>query len=191
VKTDRLFVAIDLPASIEKVLVDLDPGIRGVRWVAGNQMHLTLGFFPDVAEDVDLALREKLSAIEFRAFFLPIEGLGTFPAKGLPKIIWIGVGAGHPHLFQLHKRVQEAALAVGLEADLRPWHPHVTLARCRDVPGGALRKFLKSNVDLDAGMFRVEAFHLYCSELTLTGPIHTCEMTVKGRDGSPSRPTVE
>ena len=56
-------------------------------------MHLTLGFFPDVSEDVELALREKLNAIEFRAFFLPIEGIGTFPSKGPPKIIWIGVPA--------------------------------------------------------------------------------------------------
>jgi RNA 2',3'-cyclic 3'-phosphodiesterase len=175
---DRLFVSIDLPPSIEKVLVDLDPRIRGVRWVAGNQMHLTLGFFPDVVEDVDLALRVKLNAIEFGSFFLPIEGLGTFPGKGPPKIIWIGVGPGHPHLFQLHKRVQDAALAVGLEADLRPWHPHVTLARCHDVPGGALRKFLKSNANIDAGMFRIDAFHLYCSELTPAGPIHTCRLSI-------------
>jgi 2'-5' RNA ligase len=174
----RLFVSIDLPASIEKTLVDLDPHISGVHWVAGDQMHLTLGFFGDVPEDIDPKLREKLNAIEFRAFFLPIEGIGTFPAKGPVKIIWIGVGKGHPHLFQLHKRVQDAALAVGLEADLRPWHPHITLARCRDVPVGALRKFLKSNGELDAGMFRVDAFHLYCSELTPRGPIHTCELTI-------------
>ena len=180
-KTERLFVSIDLPTAIEKVLVDLDPHIRGVRWTAGNQMHLTLGFFPDVTGDVDLALREKLNAIEFRAFFLPIEGLGKFPPKGPPKIIWVGVGSGHPHLFQLHKRVQEAALAVGLEADLRPWHPHITLARCRDVPEGALRKFFKSNVELDPGMIRVDAFHLYCSELTPAGPIHTCQLSIPAR----------
>jgi 2'-5' RNA ligase len=180
-KTKRLFVSIDLPPSVEKVLVDLDPRIRGVRWVPGDQMHLTLGFFPDVPEDVDLALREKLSAIEFGAFFLPIEGLGRFPPKGAPKIIWIGVGTAHPHLFQLHKRVQEAALAVGLEADLRPWHPHITLARCRDVSEGALRNFFKSNAQLDAGIIRVGAFHLYSSELTPAGPIHTCQLSVPAR----------
>jgi len=174
----RLFVSIDPSPSIRTILLELDPGIAGVRWTVGDQMHLTLGFFPDVAEDVDLALREKLAAIEFRAFFLPIEGVGTFPARGPVKIVWVGVGHGHPHLFQLHKRVQEAALAVALEADLRLWHPHITLARCRDVAGGALRKFLKSNAALDVGMFRVDAFHLYCSELTPSGPIHTCEMTV-------------
>lgn len=177
-KFKRLFVSIDPPPSIRKTIVEIDPGIPGVRWTVGHQMHLTLGFFAEVPEDVDLALRERLAAIEFRSFFLPIEGIGTFPAKGPAKIVWIGVGHGHPHLFQLHKRVQEAALATGLEADLRPWHPHVTLARCRGVDGGALRKFLKSKADLDVGMFRVDTFYLYCSELTPAGPIHTCQLSV-------------
>ena len=174
----RLFVAINPPEYIRQTLVDLDPQIRGVRWIDRDQMHLTLGFFPDVFEDVEQELQEKLRAIEFGAFFLPAVGIGKFPPKGRPNVLWIGVGAGHPHLFQLHKRVQDAALAVGLEADLRPWHPHITVARCRDISEGALAKFFKSNTDLDAGMFKVEAFHLYCSKLTAAGPIHTCELTV-------------
>jgi RNA 2',3'-cyclic 3'-phosphodiesterase len=174
----RLFVAIDLPEFTQHFLVDLDPKIRGVRWIDAEQMHLTLGFFGEVREDVDLVLREKLSAIEFGAFFLPITGVGTFPPKGPPKVIWIGVGRGHPHLFQVHKRVQEAALAAGIEAELRPWHPHITIARCREVAPQSIRKFLQSNLDLDAGMIRVEAFYLYSSKLTPAGPIHTREFTV-------------
>jgi 2'-5' RNA ligase len=174
----RLFAAIDLPPSTKRLLIDLDPHLHGVRWVAPEQMHLTLGFFGNVTEDVDLRLREKISVIHFGAFFLPIASIGTFPSKGPPKIIWIGVGNGHPHLFQIHKRVQEAALSAGLEPDLRGWHPHITLARCRDVPPQVLRKFLKSNADLDLGMIRVEAFHLYSSKLTPDGSIHTRELTV-------------
>ncbi len=176
--TKRLFVAIDPPESTRKFLADLDPHIRGVRWTDVEQMHLTLAFFGEVPDGVDLAMREKLSAIQFGAFFLPITAVGTFPPKGPPKIIWIGVGRGHPHLFQVHKRVQEAALAAGIEPELRPWHPHITIARCRDVAPQSIRKFLQSNVDLDAGMIRVEAFHLYSSKLTPAGPIHTCELTI-------------
>ena len=175
----RLFVAIDMPDSIQNALVDLNPNIRGVRWIPGNQMHLTLGFFDRVPEDVELRLRENLVRIEFRAFFLPIIGLGKFPEKGRPKIVWVGVGAGHPHLFQLHKRVQEAALQVGLEPELRPYHPHVTIGRCHDVPEGALQKAFKSHGDVDLGMFRVESFYLYSSELTSEGPIHTRELTIR------------
>ena len=177
-KPKRLFVAIDFPQSVRKFLVDLDPQIRGIRWTAAEQMHLTLGFFGDVPADVDAKFRERLGAIHFGAFFLPIAGVGTFPPKGPPKIVWIGIGRGHPHLFQLHKRVTEAALAVGLEPDLRPFHPHITLARCRDVSQQSMRKFLQTNVDLDAGMVHVESFYLYSSQLTPAGPIHTRELTV-------------
>jgi RNA 2',3'-cyclic 3'-phosphodiesterase len=183
VKPKRLFVAIDFPQSVRRLLVDLDPQIRGVRWIVAEQMHLTLGFFGGVPEDVDAKFREKLSAIHFGAFFLPLAGVGTFPPKGPPKIIWISVGRGHPHLFQLHKRVTDAGLAVGLEPDLRPFHPHITLARCRDVSPQAMRKFLQTNVDLDAGMVHVESFHLYSSQLTPAGPIHTRELTVSCSGG--------
>jgi 2'-5' RNA ligase len=174
----RLFVAIDLPDSTCQSLVNLDPHIRGVRWTVPDQMHLTLGFFEDVPEDVELKLREKLSTIEFGAFFLPVNGVGAFSSKGAPKIIWIGVGKAHPHLFQIHKRVQESALAASIEADLRPWHPHITIARCRDVSAQALRKFLQAYAEFDAGMIRVEAFHLYSSKLTPAGPIHTRELSI-------------
>src|SRR6516165_2977330 len=124
----RLFVAIDLPEATRQLLADLDLHIRGVRWIDPAQMHLTLAFFGDVADDIDLVLREKLSTIEFGAVVLPIIGVGTLSAKGATKIIWIGVGKAHPHLFQIHKRVLEAALAAGLQPELRPWHPHITIA---------------------------------------------------------------
>ena len=178
----RLFVAIDLPELTRQLVAGLDPHIRGVQWVDPAQMHLTLSFFGDVPDDIDLALRKKLSAIEFGAFFLPIVGVGTFSAKGAPKIIWIGVGKAHPHLFQIHKRVQEAALAAGLEPELNPWHPHITIARCRDVSAQSLRKFLQSNAEYDTGMVRVDDFHLYSSKLTPSGPIHTRELSVHCRE---------
>jgi RNA 2',3'-cyclic 3'-phosphodiesterase len=78
--------------------------------------------------------------------------------------------------------VQEAALAAGIEPELRPWHPHITLARCRDISTQALRKFLQTRADFDAGMIRVEAFHLYASQLTPAGPIHGRELTVHCRE---------
>jgi 2'-5' RNA ligase len=177
----RLFVAIDLPDSARQLLAALDPQIRGMHWIDALQMHLTLGFFGDVPEETDCTLREKLGAIEFGAFFLPVRGVGMFSAKAAPKIIWIGVGKAHPHLFQIHKRVQEAALASGLEPELRPWHPHITIARCRGVSAQSLRKFLQANADFDAGMIHVEDFHLYSSKLTPAGPIHTRELSVHSR----------
>ena len=177
----RLFAAIDLPQSIRRSLGELDPQIKGVRWSDPEQIHLTLGFFGYVPEEAESILRDRLAAIQFGAFALPLQGIGTFPKKGPPKIVWIGIGSAHPHLFQVHKRVQEAALAAGIEPDLRPWHPHLTLARCRDVPLQPIRKFLTRCSDYDAGMFRVEAFRLYSSKLGPSGSVYTQELTVPSK----------
>lgn len=176
VNAKRLFVSIELPESATKRLAEIDPQLPGVRWLEPRQMHLTLVFLGKVPADVQETLAAKLRAISWKAFFLPLTGVGTFPSKGWPKIIWIGVGTGHPHLFQLHKRVQEAALAVGLEPDLRSFHPHVTLARCRDVSPQSIRPFLKSHAELDAGLIHVESFCLNSSHLTPAGSIYTPEL---------------
>ena len=176
--TKRLFISIELPESITERLAGLDPQLRGVRWLEPLQMHLTLAFLGSVSTEIQETLSEKLRAISWKPFFLPLIGLGAFPSKGWPKIIWIGVGTGHPHLFQLHKRVQEALLAVGLEPDLRSFHPHVTLARCRDVSPQTIRPFLKTQADFDAGLIHVESFCLNSSELTPPGSVYTRELLV-------------
>jgi 2'-5' RNA ligase len=178
VRAKRLFVSLDLPASITALLVRLDPHLRGVRWLEAEKLHLTLGFFGNVEPSVEAKLREQLRAIRFSAFFLPLSALGVFPAKGRPKIIWLGVGAGHPHLFQLHKRVTDATLAAGLEADLSPWHPHITLARCQNVSAEFVRPFLRAHEAFDAGIVRIDSFQLKSSILTPTGSVYTTELTV-------------
>ena len=177
----RLFVSIELPDSARQHLAELDPQLRGVRWLEPSQMHLTLSFLGEVSGETQETLMEKLRAISWKSFFLPLVGLGTFPGKGWPKIVWIGVGTGHPHLFQLHKRVREAVLAAGLEPDLRSFHPHVTLARCREVSPETIRPFLKAHAELDAGMIHVESFCLNSSTLTPAGSVYTTELAVSAR----------
>ncbi|HWM23975.1 MAG TPA: RNA 2',3'-cyclic phosphodiesterase [Chthoniobacterales bacterium] len=174
----RLFVSLELPRSITERLAKLDPHLRGVRWLEPEQMHLTLSFLGNVPGDVEEALKKNLEAIEWKSFFLPLIGVGAFPGKGRPNVIWIGVGTGHPHLFQLHKRVQEAAIHAGLEPDLRSFHPHVTLARCRDVSAESVRPFLRAHAGIDAGMIHVESFCLNSSTLFPAGSVYTSELVV-------------
>jgi 2'-5' RNA ligase len=174
----RLFVAIDLPDSSKQLLAALDPRLRGIRLTEPDQMHLTLSFFGNVTPEAEEQLRQRLSAIEWKSFFLPISGIGAFPTKGTPNVLWVGVGAGHPHLFQLHKRVQEAALGAGIEPDLRSFHPHITIARCRDVSPEMLKPFLREHAEFDASMIHVEECYLYSSRLTPGGSIHTRELTI-------------
>src|SRR6266550_2587491 len=177
----RLFIAIDLPDQFAESLAALDPHYRGLIFSPPSQIHLTLAFFATVDPETANLLREKLTAISFRAFFLPVIGLGTFSRKGIPHILWVGVGHGHPHLFQLHKRVNEAALACNLPIEERAWTPHFTIARARGISPALMKSFLKKYRDYDAGMIHVEEFRLYSSELTSAGPIHTLELRVAAR----------
>src|ERR1044071_1965361 len=171
--TQRVFVAIDLPDNVVQSVIALDPHYRGLIFSAPEQIHLTLAFFAAVSAPVLDLLKEKLAAISFGAFFLPVIGLGTFSKKRVPHILWIGLGHAHPHLFQLHKRVNEAALACNLPIEERAWTPHFTIARARGISSELLKSFLKKYRDYDAGMIHVEEFRLYSSKLAGTGPIHT------------------
>src|SRR6266404_2480886 len=180
----RLFVAIDLPDNLAESLVALDPHYRGLIFSAPSQIHLTLAFFAAVDPAAAVLLEEKLAAISFRAFFLPVTVLGTFSKKGTPHVLWIGVGHAHPHLFQLHKRVNEAALACNLPIEERAWTPHFTIGRARGLSKELMRSFLKKHSEFDAGMFRVDAFHLYQSQLTAAGPIHQRLLTIKAQQST-------
>lgn len=174
----RLFVAIELPAVERENLAALDPHVRGVQFVRPDKMHLTLSFFGNTGDEAEIALKDRLARIEFKRFFLPLNGVGVFPTKGRPSVVWVGVGTGHPHLFQLHKRIQEAALGAGIEPDLRSFHPHITIARCRNVSPELVRPFLKKHEQFDAGMVPVSEFVLLSSELTPAGSIYSRELVV-------------
>jgi RNA 2',3'-cyclic 3'-phosphodiesterase len=174
----RLFIAIDLPDEMAGRLVALDPHYRGLTFSPVSQIHLTFAFFAAVSPPKADLLKEKLAAISFRSFFLPLTGLGIFSKHAHPRILWIGVGRAHPHLFQLHKRINEAALACGLPIEERAWKPHFTIGRARDVSASVMKLFLKKHRDVDLGMFRVEGFHLYQSTLTPAGSVHRRELTV-------------
>ena len=180
----RLFVAIDLPDEIAERLITFNPHYRGLIFAAPEQVHLTLAFFPKVEPPLVDRLKEKLGLISFRAFFLPVTGLGVFSRNGMPHILWIGVGQAHPHLLQLHKRVNEAALACNLPIEERAWTPHFTIGRARGLSKELMRSFLKKHSEFDAGMFRVDAFHLYQSQLTASGPIHQRLLTIKAQQST-------
>jgi 2'-5' RNA ligase len=178
VRAKRLFVGLELPPAVAASLVRLNPQIRGVRWLAAQQIHLTLAFLGNVGAEAEEKLHACLAGIRFGAFFLPLREIRTFPGRGRPSVVWIGVGQGHPHLFQLHKRVTDAALAAGIEPDLRPWHPHLTLARCQNVSAQSLYQFLREQAEFDGGFARIDSFQLKSSRPDAVGSVYTTELAV-------------
>jgi len=68
--------------------------------------------------------------------------------------------------------VDDAILALGLEADLKRFVPHFTLARVGLAKPAALAQWLHHWRDFEAPPFRVERFRLFASELRSTGAVH-------------------
>jgi RNA 2',3'-cyclic 3'-phosphodiesterase len=165
----RLFIGLELPASSKALMEELDPGLSGLRWLPAAQLHLTLSFLGDVAQEQQTALHDSLRHVRVPSFFLPLQGVGFFRARGRPSVVWIGVGKGHPHLFALHKHVQDALLHAGLEPDLKPFHPHVTVARSCGISTQGLQPWIRRHESDDFGIFEVKDFILYSSILAPRG----------------------
>jgi 2'-5' RNA ligase len=172
----RLFIGLELPLSCKSSISEIDPGIRGLRWLPPEQNHLTLSFLGNVSPGEEGTLVEHLQHVRVPRFFLPLQGVGSFNARGRPSVVWVGVGKGHPHLFALHQHIQSAVLRSGFEPDLKPFHPHVTVARARDVSAQALQPFLRTHREVDFGLFEVTEFLLYSSILHPEGATHSVEL---------------
>ena len=173
VLVERLFVALTLPDPVRAALVALTQPLRGVAWTPPAQLHLTLRFLGNVPADQIAPLAARLATVCVEPFILPVEGLGVFPPKRPPRVMWVGVGSGHPRLHQLRQQLDDTLLATGLEVDLRTFHPHVTLARCADGAAAAVSHWLHAHREFVAPPFRVESFELYASELRPDGAVHT------------------
>jgi 2'-5' RNA ligase len=171
----RLFIALELPVNCQRTLSELDPRIKGLRWLAASQLHLTMSFLGDVEAAAEERLRAALMDVRVPPFFLPIRGVGAF-GGARPTVVWTGVGKGHPHLFALHKHLQDAVLHAGLEPDLRPFHPHITMGRAKDVSRAALLPFLRRHAETEFDLIKVTGFVLLSSALSAEGAEHTIEM---------------
>ena len=157
-------------------LLSLNPHLNGLRCLTAEQLHLTLSFIGDVEAAAEDRLHEALGEVRVPPFVLPLSGVGVFNVRGRPSVVWAGVGKGHPHLFALHRRIQDAVLHSGLEPDLKPFHPHITIARAKGISRQALQPFLRKYAETTFGMFEVKGFELYSSLLAAEGAIHRVEM---------------
>ena len=139
------------------------PDIRA-NWTYAENLHVTLSFLGEVEDMV--SLKERLSTVKFEPFEASLEKAGVFPGEGYIEVLWLGIRGP---FFALHNQILEA---IGKRPD-RKYHPHVTLARVKQVTNKIeLIKKLKS-VHVAPEKFTVEKFVLLGAELTRNGPAYT------------------
>lgn len=162
----RLFVGIALSPDVTDELTRLTARLRragdGLRWSSPESWHVTLEFLgaadPDQYECVVARLRE----IHRPPVPIRLEAPGFFDRSG---IFFAGVHSS-PELTSLERHVVAATTLCGFEPEMRPYHPHITLARSRGKEGDRGLRHLKERLHSahEFTPFTAEEFLLYESK---------------------------
>ncbi|MCH9031967.1 MAG: RNA 2',3'-cyclic phosphodiesterase [candidate division Zixibacteria bacterium] len=170
----RLFVAIDPPESVRRRLGELQTGIPGATWKEESEFHLTVRFIGEVDGASFSDILSSLKIVRMEPFEVEISGIGQFPLRGDPRSLWAGIKSGEA-LRTLRNRIERTLRDVGISTERRKFHPHITLARLRNTPIERVAYFLQGSALFQAPPFLASEFHLYSSQKTSSGAIHTLE----------------
>ena len=173
----RLFVAVELSRPLQAAVASLQGNLRrsgaAVRWVDPHNAHFTLKFLGEVSPnellEIDGAVRP--AAAQFRPIALELTGLGRFPERGRPRVIWAGIGGEVDALRGLHATVEKRLAALGYPPERRPFRAHVTLGRVKGVRGlDDLDREIELRREVRLGALHAREAVLFASHLSPRGP---------------------
>src|SRR6185295_19145540 len=107
----RLFIAIEIPeeikAGLDEEAKSLTPDLEGasVRWTSPDRYHLTLVFPGQVEVQKTPEITQSLKQLggEFPQLYISCKGLGVFPKRGQPRVLWAGAQEETGALMRLQK----------------------------------------------------------------------------------------
>lgn len=185
----RCFISIPLPEEIRKGMLVIQERLKvsraDVSWTRSEGVHLTLKFLGEVEEkvlpDIEDALGRAASYI--KPFSLDLSGIGIFPDKRRPRVVWIGIKGDVESIIKLQGSVEKEFGKIGFPAEKRAFTPHITLGRIRsprNVEG--LLNLIEEEKDISIDGFEVLNVHLMRSQLRPAGAIYTelYSVTLKG-----------
>lgn len=177
----RLFVAIEIDEAARGAIHETQQRIasafgsdaRMLRFVRAEHLHVTLLFLGEVAEARLLPLVDALRPpIALAPFTLTLGGVGVFPPRGAPRVLWLGLAAGAEAAIALHAQV---AARVGVPPaghdGQAPFTPHLTLGRWRK--DGPRRRSALPRMDASIASVEVRHVTLFESRLSTSGPSYT------------------
>jgi len=178
----RLFIAVDLDDEARAAIADeqrrlkvaFDDGRSSIKWVRADHMHLTLVFLGEVPEARAPAIVDTVNQPVARPpFDLVFAGIGVFPPRGAPNVLWVGAAAGEADSIGLQRELADRVRRLGVEIDQRPFHPHLTLARWKTSRGADRSRALAARRDGAIARVHVDHATLYQSRLSSAGPTYT------------------
>ena len=178
-KKIRTFVAVATSSTLQKRAANLIERLRcsdaNVSWVKPDNLHLTIKFVGDVPNtEVSQVCQAVGNAVDSDGpFAVSYEGMGAFPNRERPKVIWIGVDQGSERLVQLHASVDNSLGDLGFLPERRPYQPHLTVGRLRrPVPSPQLGELMEQYENFSAGTVEVKELLVMASFLGRGGPTY-------------------
>jgi len=175
----RTFIAIALSDEIRTRLAAAQERLRAancpVKWVKPDLMHVTLRFLGEIQEpaipDIERTLASAAHGV--RPFQVTVAGLGAFPERGAPRVLWAGL-SDNGSLALLNRRIEDSLSQLGFAPQDRPFSPHLTLGRVKDPRRAhALRRLLDKHASATFGSCTIEELLLILSVVSPAGPTYT------------------
>ena len=185
----RAFIAIEMSPEIRRRLDQVSDELKQrlkdipVRWVPVENIHLTLKFLGDVSV-ANLEVLKKILQSEIAGhhpFEMSVGELGAFPSNRRPRVIWVKVEAP-AELEAVQRGIETESTRLGYAREERAFSPHLTLGRVsRNASSRDIRKISEVLDSYKVGFLgaaRIQAVHLFRSDLKPGGAVYTCLFTV-------------
>ena len=176
----RTFVAVEASMEVRgnahRLMERLRRAEAKVKWVAPENVHLTLKFLGDIPDtEISHVCDAVARAVsEVSPFKIDCVGAGAFPESSRPRTVWIGVGEGAEFVKELYMAVDQSLHGLGLPAEGRRFKPHLTIGRVRG--GGPATRMLGQrigeHISFKAGQILVDEVVIFSSELGRHGPAY-------------------
>jgi 2'-5' RNA ligase len=176
----RTFISVEISDAARRRVAELQAQMRAagarLRWVRPPNLHFTLRFLGEIpaAQIARAVVATREVARSTDPFEVTIAGLGVFPSFDRPQVVWVGTTHGANLLETLAATLEAVLARERFPKDPRPFRPHLTLGRVRDVrQWGDLVRTLQRFRDVVIGTERIEAISVMESRLTPGGPVYS------------------
>jgi len=177
----RVFCAIELPQDVRARVAEHIAKLRAASpaarasWARDEGLHITLKFVGEIEKDkvpsVSTAAERSLRQVE--PFSVALDSTGTFPSRGMPRVLWIGAQDPSGNLAKLQQNLEDECAIAGFARNDRPFHPHLTIARQRAPQGARTPAVLSGETNFESVEFPVTELVVIRSELGHDGARYT------------------
>jgi len=178
----RTFFALDIDEALRgrlsAVQGQVDSSDAKVNWVRPENLHVTMNFLGDVADDVMIevgrAATEAAAGIE--PFDFHVRRVVCVPPQGQLRMIWAEVADPTGRMEALHDDLAGRLAGLGFKEEHRRFKGHITLARIRFARRAASLRIRQAVAGLPGSEFpdqQAAELVAYTSQLTPEGPVYT------------------